>query len=258
MDYIQSQFQIIKKENIAKNCYSLIISCPEIAKIATAGQFCQVKIDGFTLRRPISICNIDKKNGTIRIVFEARGEGTKVLANLNENSLVDIIAPLGHGFTILDKSKKAIVIGGGIGVPPMVEVAKNYGENATAIIGFRNAAAVILKEDFEKNDNKVILCTDDGSAGEKCFVTTALEKRLQAENADIICACGPHLMIKGVIEIAKKYNIKCEVSLEERMGCGIGACLVCACKTVKNGEEYMAHVCKDGPVFDANEVIIDG
>lgn len=258
MEYIQSQFQIIKKENIAKNCYSLIISCPEIAKIALSGQFCQVKIDGFVLRRPISICEINKENSTIRIVFETRGEGTKALANLNENSLIDIIAPLGHGFTILEKEKNAIVIGGGIGVPPLLEVAKSYGENATAIIGFRNAHAVILEDDFKKNNNNVILCTDDGSAGEKGFVTAALEKSLQAKKADIIYACGPHLMIKGVIEIARKHNIRCEVSLEERMGCGIGACLVCACKTVKNGEEYMAHVCKDGPVFNADEVIIDG
>ncbi|WMJ22547.1 dihydroorotate dehydrogenase electron transfer subunit [Paludicola sp. MB14-C6] len=256
MKYTQGNYRIVKKENLAKNCYDFTIACPEIAEIAQAGQFAHVKINGFSLRRPISICEVDKENGTIRIVFEIRGEGTKALADCNENTLIDIIAPLGNGFTLLDSSKKAIVIGGGIGVPPMVEVAKHYRKNATAIIGFRSANAVILNEDFDSLGANVMLCTDDGTMGQKGYVTTALATRLEQETADIIYACGPHLMLKGIIELANKYNIRCEVSLEERMGCGVGACLVCACKTVKDGKEYFAHVCKDGPVFDSKEVIL--
>ncbi len=256
MEYIQGNYRISKKQNIAINCYDFTIECPEIAKIAQAGQFAHVKVNGFTLRRPISICEVDRENGTIRIVFEVRGEGTKVMADLNVNTLIDIIAPLGKGFSLLDKSKKAIVIGGGIGVPPMLEVAKHYAQNATAIIGFRSANAVILNDDFKNVQANVMLCTDDGTMGQKGYVTSSLTNRLENGDADIIYACGPHMMLKGIIELAEKYNIRCEVSLEERMACGVGACLGCACKTVKDGNEYFAHVCKDGPVFDAKEVIL--
>lgn len=256
MEYKQGTYSIIGKQNLAKNCYSFTIHCPDVAEIAEAGQFAHVKVNGFSLRRPISICEIDTDNGNIRIVFEIRGEGTEELAKLNPNDNIDIIAPLGHGFTLLDKSHKAIVIGGGIGVPPMLQIAKHYGESCTAIIGFRNSAAVILDDDFAEYKSNVVLCTDDGSKGQKGFVTSALENVLNQSPADIIYACGPHAMLRSIIELADKHNIRCEVSLEERMGCGVGACLVCACKTVKNGKEYFAHVCKDGPVFNSQEVVL--
>lgn len=252
----QGQYPIIKKENIAKNCYDFTVKCPDIAEGAVAGQFVHIKAEGFTLRRPISICEINKSEGTIRVIFEVRGDGTEKIANLNIGSTMDIIAPLGNGFTLLDKTKKAIVVGGGIGVPPMVEVAKHYGKNATAIIGFRSANAVILNDDFKNIGSNVMLCTDDGTMGIKGYVSTALEERLKNDKADIIYACGPKMMLKSVIELADKYNVLCEVSLEERMACGVGACLGCACKTVKNGKEHMSHVCKDGPVFSSKEVIL--
>lgn len=256
MDYRQGLYPIIKKENIAKNCYDFTVRCPEIAAIATAGQFAHIRAEGFSLRRPISICEVDRAGGTIRLVFEVRGDGTAKLAELNAGSMMDLMAPLGNGFTLLDQSKKAIVVGGGIGVPPMVEVAKHYGENATAIIGFRSANAVLLKEDFEKMGATLLLCTDDGTMGIKGYVSTALLERLNNGDTDIIYACGPHMMLKAVIELADKFGVACEVSLEERMGCGVGACLVCACKTVKDGKEYFAHVCKDGPVFSSKEVVL--
>ena len=148
------------------------------------------------------------------------------------------------------------MIGGGIGVPPLLQTAAQYGENATAIIGFRNAAAVILKEDFEKNGNHVILCTDDGTAGRHGFVTAALEELLEKETPDLICACGPMPMLRIVAGIAEKKGIECEISLEERMACGVGACLGCACKTRKSdGTEGYSHVCKNGPVFNSKEVV---
>lgn len=256
MSYIQGEYRILTKRNLAKNIYDYVIEAKDMAELAQAGQFVHIRVQGFSLRRPISICEIDKEAGTIRIVFEVRGEGTAELAKLQEGQLIDLIGPLGKGFSLLDPSKKVIVIGGGIGVPPMLEVAKHYGSNATAIIGFRSANAVILAEDFQAKGAKLMLCTDDGTMGSKGFVTAALKHRLLEENADLICACGPHMMLKGIVELANEYHIPCEVSLEERMGCGVGACLVCACKTVKNGEEYLAHVCKDGPVFKAEDVIL--
>ncbi len=253
--YKQGKYPIVEKRNLAKNVFDIEIYCPEVAELAKPGQFAQVAAEGFFLRRPISICAIDKQKGTIRLVFEIRGKGTEKLAELDKNDLIDIIAPLGNGFRVLGKGKKAICVGGGIGVPPMVGIAGEYGENAVAISGFRNMAAVILQEDFEKLGAETVLCTDDGSAGEKGFVTDALTKQIAKEKPDIIYACGPMVMLERVTDIAEKNGVECQVSLEQRMACGVGACLVCACKTVKDGKEIHSHVCKDGPVFDSKEVV---
>lgn len=253
--YLQGNYRLIQKRNLAKNIYDFTIEAKEMADIAQAGQFVHLRVAGFMLRRPISICEIDRDAGALRLVFEVRGEGTAVLANLIEGQLVDVLGPLGKGFTLLSPDSQAVVVGGGIGTPPMLETAKHYGKNATAITGFRSANAVILQEDFQRIGSSVMLCTDDGTMGAKGFVTQALRTRLMESHVDIIYACGPHAMLKGIVELAREFGVRCEVSLEERMGCGVGACLVCACKTVKDGEEYYAHVCKDGPVFPAEELI---
>lgn len=255
MKYTQGKYIIVGKKAIAKNIYDFEISCKEVAEAAQCGQFVHIAADGFSLRRPISICGIDKEKGTLRIVFEVRGKGTEKISELRKGDLIDMIAPLGKGFKILEKGKKAICIGGGIGTPPMLGVAKEYGENATVISGFRTASIAILQDDFKAQKNNTILCTDDGTAGRKGFVTEALKDCLAKEKPDIIYACGPNVMLKAVAQIAKDNGVYCQVSLEERMGCGVGACLVCACKTVKDGEEYFAHVCKDGPVFSSEEVV---
>ena len=253
--YKHGKYPVTEKKAVAKGIFDFTISCKEVAEIAQCGPFVHVAAEGFMLRRPISICDIDKEKGTIRIVFEVRGKGTEKISDIKKGDLIDMIAPLGKGFKILEKGKNAVCIGGGIGTPPMVAVAKEYGENATVISGFRSASAVILQEDFKAQGNNTILCTDDGTAGMKGFVTTALEECLDKEKPDIIYACGPSAMLKAVVDIAKKNGVYCQVSLEERMGCGVGACLVCACKVVKDGEEFYAHVCKDGPVFSAEEVV---
>ena len=258
MKYTQGLYPIISKKSIAAEIYDMTILCPDVADAAQCGQFVNIKADGFMLRRPISICGIDKEKGTLRIIFEVRGKGTKALSQLSEGQMIDIVAPLGgRGFTLLDKSKKAVIIGGGIGNPPMLPIAEHYGENSVVISGFRNAAAVILQNDFSKTGAETILCTDDGSAGRKGFVTDALNNVLSTEKPDIIYACGPSVMLKKIIATAKEYGVRCEVSLEERMGCGVGGCLVCVCRTIRDGDEYYAHVCKDGPVFNAEEVLFD-
>lgn len=251
----QGLYPILKKENIAKEIYSYTILCPDIANIAKAGQFIHVKAEGFTLRRPISVCEIDKPAGTIRMVFEVRGEGTKEIAKLPQGGCIDILAPLGKGFSLLDPTLKVAVIGGGIGVPPMIEVAKHYKENATAIIGFQTSNKIILDQDFQNYGVKTMVCTDDGSKGIKGFVTVGLETLLKESSLDMIYVCGPLMMMKGIVDIANKHNIKCEVSMEQKMACGVGNCLVCVCKTKKNNQEKFAHVCIDGPVFKAEEVI---
>lgn len=256
MRYTQGKYPIIKKQAIAAGIFDLTILCKEIAEIAVAGQFVHVLAVGHSLRRPISIASINNEKGTIRIIFEVRGKGTGEISKLNEGELIDMVAPLGgRGFKLLEPDKKAICIGGGIGTPPMLALAEYYGKNATMISGFRNSSIAILQKDFLSTGANAILCTDDGSAGRKGFVTDTLKECLINEKPDIIYACGPHQMLKAIVAIADENKIMTQVSMEERMGCGVGACLVCACKTVRNGEEYMAHVCQDGPVFDSKEVI---
>lgn len=251
--YTQNKFRIVSKRAIGRDIYSFEIYCPDVAQAAVPGQFVHIRANGFTLRRPISIAGISET--TLRIVFEIRGEGTAEIAKLNEGDLIDMLAPLGHGFTISDKFKKVVLIGGGIGTPPMLPLAKYYGEKAAAICGFRNASAVILQEDFKKTGAETILCTDDGSMGIHGFVTEPLRELAAKGGIDAVYACGPMPMLKNIAAICKENGIYCEISLEERMACGIGACLGCACRTVRNDEEYFAHVCKDGPVFKAEEVL---
>lgn len=255
MKYTQGKFIITEKTAIAREIYSFTISCPDVAAVASPGQFVHIRAKGFTLRRPISICGIDKEKGTLRIVFEVRGEGTAEIAKLNKGDLIDMLAPLGHGFTVDESYSKVILIGGGIGTPPMLPLAKIYGNKATVITGFRNASAVILQDDIKKTGAEAVLCTDDGSAGIHGFVTQPFTELVEKGGIDAVYACGPSPMLKAVSKQCIDKGIRCEISLEERMACGIGACLGCACRTKRSDEEYFAHVCKDGPVFKAEEVL---
>ena len=250
-------YSVRSMEQLTAGVWSMVISCPEIAEQTQPGQFVNLLPEGgFTLRRPISICEIDKTAGTLRIVFEVRGKGTKALSELRAGDTVNMLAPLGHGFTLPEQDARVILVGGGIGTPPMLPLAQYFGKNAVVITGFRNADAVILQEDFAKTGAKTILCTDDGSAGRSGLVTLPLEEEIRAEKPALICTCGPMPMLRATAALAEKYGIPCQVSLEERMGCGIGACLVCACRTKDpDGTEQFRHVCKNGPVFHAEEVV---
>jgi dihydroorotate dehydrogenase electron transfer subunit len=246
---------IISKKNIAKGVFDIWVKCPQIVAEAKAGQFIDVKCDNFTLRRPISICDIDNKKGQIRLVFEIRGEGTDWLAAKNVGDCIDLLGPLGNGFFLGKTDKPAVFVGGGIGVPPLLAASKPFGANATAILGFRSACAVILKEDYEHNGASVTICTDDGTAGRHGLVTVPLEERLDAQECAVVFACGPKQMLKAVARICDKRGVMCFVSMEERMACGVGACLSCACKVKYEGEEKYFHVCKNGPVFNAKTIV---
>jgi dihydroorotate dehydrogenase electron transfer subunit len=257
MKYTQGKYIITGKQAIAREIYSFTIACPEVAEVAQPGQFVHIRANGFTLRRPISICGIDKVKGTLRIVFEIRGEGTAEIAKLNTGDLIDMLAPLGHGFTINTGFKKVVLIGGGIGTPPMFPLAEIYGDKAAVISGFRNASAVILQDDFRRTGAETILCTDDGSAGIHGFVTEPMKELAAKGGIDAVYACGPMPMLKNIAAICKENGIYCEISLEERMACGIGACLACVCKTTGiDGHSHVhnTRICKDGPVFLAEEV----
>ena len=254
MRYVQESCRLLSKLEIADGIYNVILSAPQIAKIASIGQFVNILCDGFQLRRPISLCGFDAERGIIRLVFEIRGKGTDWLAAQGEGASLDIIGPLGHGFPLNESSQKAVMVGGGIGTPPLLPLARHYGENATVITGFRTEAAAILQTDIAACGATPILCTDDGSAGFHGFTTQALEAHLNEHDCDVIYTCGPKIMMQRVAAIAEARGIPCFVSMEERMGCGVGACVGCVCKTKENGEIKHTRVCLNGPVFAAEEV----
>ncbi len=255
MRYLQEQCELIYKEEIANGIFSFTLKAPQIAAKATCGQFVNILCDPFELRRPISIGGFDAKTGILRLVFEIRGKGTDWLAARNEGDMLDLLGPLGHGFPLLDAYKRAVMIGGGIGTPPLLPLCRHYGANATIISGFRNASAVILEDDAKAYGAKTVVCTDDGSYGFAGFTTQALEAELANGTFDVVYTCGPKVMMRKVAELAAKYGILCYVSMEERMACGVGACLGCACKTKEeDGSTAMKRVCVNGPVFEASEV----
>lgn len=245
---------VTEVQNPAAGLVSLTISAPEITALAKPGQFVHIACgEANLLRRPISIC--DTGDGTLRIVFAVKGEGTKWLAQRKTGDTLDLLGPAGHGFDMTRLGDRPVFIGGGIGVPPMLKTmkaAKAQGAQPTAIIGFRNQDAVILEDEFAAVGT-VYTATDDGSYGIHGFVSNVLEEHIAEFTS--VCCCGPKGMLKALAAIAENAGIPCQVSLEERMGCGIGACLVCACSlNSEDGSTRYGHVCKDGPVFDSKEV----
>ena len=250
MKYDTKPFKLLKNEEIADGIYDWTVENDELCKLAECGQFVNIKVPGRTLRRPISICDADEN--TLRLVFQVKGEGTKVMSEMKVGDEVEILAPLGNGFKI-EKGKRYCFVGGGIGVPPLLFSAKQT-ENPVVITGFRNKDLIILQDDFKKLTDNVYLTTDDGSAGIHGFVTDVLKEHL--DEIDAVCACGPIPMLKAVAKVCEG-KVECQVSLEERMGCGIGACLVCACKTKTDNGEEMTQVCRRGPVYNAEEVFYD-
>lgn len=222
------------------------------AQISTPGQFVHVKCgDANLLRRPISICNWSADRDLIRMVFEDRGEGTHWLSQRKVGESLDVLGPLGHGFSMMPEGRY-LLVGGGIGVPPMLGCAMHGGHDNVAILGFRSQQNAMLLEEFSKVCAGVRLATDDGSLGHHGFVDALVRQELEKDSGfTAVLACGPKPMLRNVARVAEEFGIPCQVSMEERMGCGIGACLVCACK-MKDG--HQKHACKDGPVFDSREV----
>ncbi len=256
--------KIVSVESLAEGIVKMVIHSPYTVENAKPGQFvnikCQEGLDAL-LRRPISICELDKTAKTVTIVFQVKGKGTKFLAEKKPGDVLDMIAPLGWGvFDLAQRNKKVAIVGGGIGVFPLYELAKQLkgtSASTTAILGFRNKELVVMESEFQGVSDNLLVATDDGSYGIKGFTTDLLEKEIRENGVEQIFACGPLPMLKRIAAIADRYDVSCQISLEERMGCGIGACLVCACKT-KHGDEWEhSHVCYNGPVFDSKEVVFD-
>lgn len=257
MSFYCGKYPIIEKKTLGADVYSVVVNAPELAENAHCGQFANISAPGFTLRRPISVCEINKERGTLRFVFEVRGKGTEAISRLAAGELLDILGPLGNGFRV-PEGKKVIAVGGGIGVPPLLEISRTAGGLCTAILGFRDYSKIILAGEFKENGSKTVVCTEDGSVGIKGLVTNPLAEELEKGKAAAVLACGPAPMLKAVAKTCEQYGAPCQVSLEQRMGCGVGACVVCSCMTVRGGQEFYSRVCKDGPVFNAEEVRFDG
>ncbi len=248
MKYDVRVLPLLSNEEIADGIFDMRLEYKQADLPVRCGQFAHVYVPGKSLRRPISVC--DARGGELRLVYQVKGEGTEIMSKMQAGSSVDVLVPLGNGFNI-EKGKRFCLIGGGIGVPPMLYTAAQC-DDPLIITGFRNSSLVILQDDLSAL-GETLLCTDDGSAGEKGFVTDLLRARI--DEVDEVCACGPTPMLKAVAAVCKEFGKPCQISLEERMGCGVGACLVCAVKVRKDGEEIMQHVCKNGPVFNAEEVV---
>lgn len=244
---------VYSQVQLAEGIFSVWLGAGEMAKAAVPGQFIAVYPNDSArlLPRPISICETDPEKELLRIVYRVAGEGTKELSSCRAGDTLSIMGPLGNGFPL--KDKKALLIGGGIGIPPMLELAKALSCEKTAVLGYRDSQT-FLAEEIGKYAGLAV-ATEDGSVGTKGTVLDAI--KAQGLKADIIYACGPTPMLRALKEYAAKEGIECWISLEERMACGVGACLGCVCHS-KDVDEHSnvrnKRVCKDGPVFLADEV----
>lgn len=256
--------KLLKKEELKPGIFKFAVQADEIIKTAKPGNFIEIRVNDDIepfLRRPISIHKIDKENGVLEFIFQEKGKGTKILSSRKEGELIDIIGPLGFGTFKYSSYQNLAIIGGGIGVFPLYELAKcakQENKNINTYLGFRNKELVVLENEFKNVSNNLIITTDDGSYAEKGFAIDFLKKDIEEGKIDSIYACGPLPMLRAVRELALEKNIPCQISLEEKMACGLGVCLGCAVKTAashKETPEYW-HVCKAGPVFQAKDVEI--
>ena len=245
---------ILENRKLGEGYFLMKVKSPKIATEAVAGQFSMLKPKNEIriLRRPISIHSVDKIKGEMEYYYEVLGKGTEEFSELKEGDIINIQGPLGKGFDTSIKEKHAVIIGGGLGIAPLKELLDNIKENnkVTHIAGGRNKEALGILTNFDSSV-ETLIATDDGSMGRKGNTTDVLREYIENNKVDIIYTCGPHIMMEVVARIAKEKGIRCQVSLEERMACGVKACMGCSIPTTKG----MQKVCHDGPVFEADEVI---
>lgn len=239
----KSLYTIAENSLIATKTYRMVL----VGNGVVEGEFVDIKIPGFYLRRPLSIC--DKEEGKLTVVYKVVGEGTKVLSEMGVGAELEVLTGLGRGFDPEACKSRALLIGGGLGVPPLYLLAKELkarGKKVTAVLGFNKANEIILESEFKAICDEVVISTADGSVGVKGFVTDAIAAMQPVY--DYFYTCGPMVMMKAVCAALEGPG---EASLEERMGCGAGFCYGCSIET-KNGPR---RVCKDGPVFKKEELI---
>ena len=240
----QGMYEIVCNVKLAKNVYKMVIA-GDTSAITAPGQFVNLKLDGLYLRRPISICDYDEN--TITLIYKVVGEGTEQMAGMQAGEQVDVLVGLGNGYNIDKSGEHALLIGGGVGVPPLYNLCKKLlaaGKTVTVVLGFNTADEIFLEDDFKALGATVKVATADGSYGVKGFVTDAMKD----VTYDYFFTCGPMPMFKAIEAVATTSG---QYSFEERMGCGFGACMGCSCKT-KYGNK---RICKDGPVLEREEIV---
>jgi len=242
----QVLLKVTSNRALTKDVFEMVLA-GDISEITRPGQFVNIKLDGMYLRRPISVCDWDSEKGELTIIYKVVGHGTEYMAKLEPGAVLDVLTGLGNGFDTAKSGDAPVVIGGGVGVPPMYGLAKRLiaeGKKVTAILGFNTASEIFYEDAFRAIGCETIVTTVDGSYGVKGFVTAALEDC----ETSYFYTCGPAPMLKAVYDASKTDG---QLSFEERMGCGFGACMGCSCKT-KYGS---LRICKDGPVLDKEVVV---
>lgn len=235
---------VAENAKIAYRTYRMVLG-GDTSAITKPGQFVNIKLDGFFLRRPISVC--DSESGRLTIIYKVVGNGTELMSELPIGAKLDVLCGLGNGYDTSKSGKAPVLIGGGVGVPPMYMLCKRLvseGKNVSVILGFNTKSEVFYADEFEKLGAKVYVATADGSLGEKGFVTDVLKKI----DYTYFYTCGPMPMFNAIERIARTSG---QYNFEERMGCGFGACMGCTCKT-KYGNK---RICKDGPVLEREEIV---
>ena len=240
----QSLFEIIENRPLTETVYLMRLA-GDTSDITASGQFVNLKLDGFFLRRPISVC--DSEDGILTLIYKVVGKGTEYMSTLPVGEKLDILTGLGNGYDLSASGNKPLLVGGGVGVPPLYKLAKNLireGKEVTVILGFNTKSEVFWKEEFQKIGATVIVATVDGSEGVRGFVTDAMKDL----NYTYFYSCGPEPMLKALYNASTTSG---EMSFEERMGCGFGACMGCSCKTVTGNKR----ICKEGPVLKKEDII---
>lgn len=258
MAKVQCMAKVTSITKLQDGIYSLWLLVPEIAKQAQAGQFVSLycKDSDKLLPRPISLCEINREEGLLRLVFRVVGFGTDEFSKLSPGEEIKVLGPLGNGFPLEEGSegKNCVLIGGGIGIPPMLQLAKELKGNVTVVVGYRNADTFLLQELTEAAE-RVVVATEDGSIGTKGNVIDAIWA--EEIKGDVIYSCGPTPMLRGVKAWGEEEKIPAWISMEEKMACGIGACLACVCQSKEKDSHSQVsnkRICKDGPVFLATEI----
>ncbi len=246
--------KIWEQEQLQSDIFSMWIDVPQIAEQAKAGQFVSLfSVNGDTLLpRPISLCEIDTQNGRIRLVYRVVGSGTREFSLLKKGDSLKIMGPLGNGFPLT--SEPAIIVGGGIGIPPLIQLAKELSGKVTLVVGYRDSNTFLMEE-LKTVADEVLIATEDGSIGTKGNVIHAMNE--QKAQGKVVYSCGPIPMLRGVKEWASEKGVPAWISMEEKMACGIGACLACVCSSTEQDDHSKVcnkRICKDGPVFLAEEI----
>lgn len=242
-------FKVLSQRALTDSVYYLRLA-GDTRAVTKPGQFVQIQLPGFYLRRPISICDCQVgENGTLDLIYKVVGHGTEAMTALQPGAELDLLVGLGNGFDVTGEDRQPLLIGGGVGVPPMYGLCKALiaaGKQPSVVLGFNTASEVFWKDEFEALGVKVTVTTVDGSMGVKGFVTAAMES-----GYDYVYTCGPEPMFKAVYKVLDEKGLSGQFSFEERMACGFGVCMGCSCKT-KYGNK---RICKDGPVLVKEEII---